>query len=325
MSEPGTDGAPPAIPPEKGRTQAARGNKEPSLLWQCLRSPRKAVDTFNAFLAELNPDYKFWIHTMAIKGGAGAVALGVTVAATYAVTLPLTLGAAILVGCTAVVGMGLYGLVAGLRLCGDRLRETYYKVTGKEMPPKPPSRLSRLGQAIARNKAVRAVGDSKPVQGLLKSNTWRTATNFVKGQQRLMLGGMALGGSALSAGIAAWVLAAQIVVLPVVAIGSLLTFATAWAVSGIAGGAAGLYFGTRNMIKWRREAKGLPPLVKKEKPQKIAKARKQSETPTSAAALVKGQAKEAFDGAGQPALPPANDALPAARSKPAAPRNGTQG
>ncbi|MGH8462933.1 MAG: hypothetical protein ACRER5_02230, partial [Pseudomonas sp.] len=96
---------------------------------------------------------------------------------------------------------------------------------------------------VAQWKAIKAVG---------KTRIWAVTERFVREQKKWMLGGTALSGAALTTGMSAWVLTAQLALLPVVAIGSAVSFVALWAVAGVISGGAGMYFGTKSLIRWHR-------------------------------------------------------------------------
>lgn len=221
-----------------------------------MRTPRQAFNTIYTFMNELSRDHTFWLHMMAVRSGAAMTALTVAGACAYAMTLPFMLAATVITGAAVLAGVATVGIVAGTRFILGRMRAAYDSMKNGETanpsvpaPPVPAASARPFYNTldkIAKMKAVKAVGQTR---------IWQVTERFIREQKKWMLGGTALSGAALTTGMSAWVLAAQIAVLPVVAIGSAVSFVALWAVAGVISGCAGLYFGTKSLIRWHRVAR----------------------------------------------------------------------
>lgn len=218
-----------------------------------MRTPRQAFNTIYTFMNELSRDHTFWLHMMAVRSGAAMTALTVAGACAYAMTLPFMLAATVITGAAVLAGVATVGIVAGTRFILGRMRAAYDSMKNGETanpsvpaPPVPAASARPFYNTldkIAKTKAIKAVGQTR---------IWQVTERFIREQKKWMLGGTALSGAALTTGMSAWVLAAQIAVLPVVAIGSAVSFVALWAVAGVISGCAGLYFGTKSLVRWHR-------------------------------------------------------------------------
>lgn len=223
---------------------------------QAIRSPRRALATAYTFVSTLNRDHVFWLHMMAVRSGAAMTAMTVAGVVAYAMTLPFTLAATLIAGVALVAGAATVGIVAGSRFLVSRMRTTYaaMKKGGVQdnisapaaSVPAPAGALTRFSSAVAQ---------SQPVKTLVQTRAWQQSEEFIRKQKKWMLGGTALGGAALTTGMSAWVLAAQVAVMPVVVLGSAVSFVALWAVAGVISGAAGLYFGARSLLDWHHASR----------------------------------------------------------------------
>ncbi len=242
----------------ENQTPAAAGDSAVQRRWlksllASLRSPKRAFNTIYTFMNELSRDHTFWLHMMAVRSGAAMTALTVAGACAYAMTLPFMLAATMITGVAVVAGVATVGIIAGTRFILGRMRAAYDSMKNGEtadpsVPPPPVPAASdrpfyRTVNKIAELKAVKAVGQTR---------IWQVTERFIREQKKWMLGTTALSGAALTTGMSAWVLAAQLAVLPVVAIGSAVSFVALWAVAGVVSGCAGLYFGSKSLIRWHR-------------------------------------------------------------------------
>lgn len=207
-----------------------------------------------SFAKELMHEHEFWVHALAVKGGASAIVIASVLTVSYVVAAPFMLAAAGIAACGAVVGIGAYGIVAGGARSWYRLRKIYSNVTGKPLPPKPESKGPNWWQRQCEKPAVRKVLETPVVKGFLNSRAWKMTKRLTAGQQDNVLGGIAVGGAAISLVLGAAALATQILVLPVVALGGLITVAAVTATSYLVSGISGLYFGITG-IRHMREKK----------------------------------------------------------------------
>lgn len=217
-------------------------------------APLRFFRGVNTFADELGKDPKLLLHIMALKGGASAIVLTAAFGIGYALTLPVALAATAVVGMTAVVALGIYGVVAGYDYSAGRVRDIIDRLRGMA-PEKIAARAEarrNLPQKVKTWPLVEKIAGMKISRKIAQSRSWAITKRFVGRQQKWMIGSMALGGVAMSTVMAAWVLTAQLVVLPVVALGQLVTVTTVWALSGIVGGALGIKVALKNIAKWGR-------------------------------------------------------------------------
>lgn len=233
----------------------AAGRRRWLAFWrENITSPAAAWRSFNTFTNELSRDYTFWLHFMAVRGGASVVVGASIFAVTYALTLPIALAATIIAGVTLAAGTATVALVAGGRFVVGRIRQAYDVLnhgapavsTASPHPPRSPRGIYKGLEWLSQTKAVQAVG---------RSRQWQMADHFVRRQKQWMLGGAAYGGAAMSAGVGGWYLATQIAVLPLIAVGSAISFATVAALGGVISGGVGIYFATKSLLRWSREEK----------------------------------------------------------------------
>lgn len=207
------------------------------------------------FGKELLHEHEFWVHTLAVKGGVSAIAVAGVLGISYVVALPFMLAATGIAVCGAMVGLGVYGMVAGSARSWYRLRKMYANATGKPMPKRPVKTGKSWLQRQCERPKIKKVLESKSVTWLRESRAWKLAQKFTQGQQDNLLGGLAVGGAALSLAVGVTAIATQLVVLPVVAVGGLLTFATVMGASYVISGISGLYFGITGVRHMREKKK----------------------------------------------------------------------
>lgn len=218
-----------------------------------MRSPRTAFNTIYTFMNELSRDHTFWLHMMAVRSGAAMTVLTVAGACAYAMTLPFTLAASVIVGVAVLAGAATVGIVAGTRFILGRMRAAYDSMkNGETANPSVPAPPVPAASDRPFYRTLKTIGEWKGFQAVGRTRIWATTERFIREQKKWMLGGTALSGAALTTGMSAWVLAAQLAVLPVVAIGSAVSFVALWAVAGVVSGCAGLYFGSKSLIRWHR-------------------------------------------------------------------------
>lgn len=203
---------------------------------------------------ELWDDHKFWLNTIAIKGWASAVVVTGVVGISSVLALPFLAAATGIALCGGLIALGLYGVATGASTAWGKLKEAYYKGTGQPVPEthkgeEGPTLLQKLqgkpwAQKIAHHKAT---------EKLLNSRVWKTTEKLTKNEA--VLGGFAVGGSFASMAIGVTLLATQLLVLPVIALTSLLTFTVVMAVSSTVSGVIGLCIGTGDFVRSLRKKK----------------------------------------------------------------------
>ncbi len=207
------------------------------------------------FGIELMREHEFWVHALAVKGGASAIVIAGVVALSYVIAAPFMLAATGIAACGALIGLGIYGMAAGSARGWMRLRKIYSDVTGTPMPEKHDENKPGWLQRQCARPAAQRIIQSRPMQALRNSRAWKLTQKYTDGQQDNVLGGIAVGGAAVTLVLGAVALATQLLVLPVIALGGLVTVAAVTAVTYLISGISGLYFGItgiRHMKKDKR-------------------------------------------------------------------------
>jgi len=271
---------PHTFPPETAANNAAAEVKTATgeqagvtLNWRERMKARIKTSTRTSlrFGKELMHEHEFWVHTLAVKGGVSAIAVAGVLGISYVVALPFMLAATGIAVCGAMVGLGIYGMVAGSARSWYRLRKMYANATGKPMPKRPVRTGKNWLQRQCERPQIKKTLDSKPVIWLRNSRAWKLAQKFTQGQQDNLLGGLAVGGAALSLTVGVIAVATQLAVLPVVAVGGLLTFATVMGASYVISGISGLYFGITGVrhMREKKKAKAAAAAAAQEQPDMI--------------------------------------------------------
>lgn len=202
-----------------------------------------------SFSRELWNDHEFWIRALAVKGGASAIVVAGVVGISYVVALPFFVAALGIALCGGLISLGLYGVLLGTTSAWEKLRDAYYK-TFFGIPPKEKAAPAKpLHQQLVEHPRFQKWKQSKAMQKILGSRAWKFTTAVTQKQQDLFLTGLAGTGSIFWGVFSAVTLITQIVVLPVVAIGSLLTFGTVLAVGGLLSGAYGVYLSIDSLLR----------------------------------------------------------------------------
>lgn len=193
------------------------------------------------FSSELWNDHDFWIRALAIKGGASAVIIAGVVGISYVVAMPFLLATTVVAACLGLVGLGIYGICLGTVTSWEKLKSIYSKTVSTK-PPKPVDLVRKpFYQKLLESKFVKRLTEHPLAQKFLNSHTWKYTRTIAKKQQDFFLTGLAGGGSIFFGTLGVIALVTQVAVLPVVAVGSILTFGTVAAVGGVISGVYGLY------------------------------------------------------------------------------------
>lgn len=293
--------------------------------WQRTRSGIASRARFGKnFTRELLHEHEFWVHALAVKGGASAIVVSAALAVSYVVAAPFMLAAAGIAVCGAAVGLGIYGITAGSMRSWYRLRKIYSNVTGKPLPPKPDVQGPNWLQRQCEKPSIKKLLETKPVKAVLGSRVWKMSRKLAVGQQDNLLGGLAVGGAVLSLALGAATLATQILVLPVVAVGGLVVGGAVLATSYLVSGVSGLYFGIVGIrhMREKKRAKAAAAAAAAAQAQNAAEPLPEPEAATPVAA----PANDAFGKAAQkdPAAGTA-PTTPATAAEPAAPRKNIAG
>jgi len=258
-----TDNMPPNIPaaipaPESNAPEAAVPNA-PKTRWQGFKDAglRRARICKN-FARELFNDHSFWVEALAVKGGASAILITGIAVATYVMALPFMAAAGGIALATGLIGIGVYGIAAGSVKGWESLKGIYARATGKA--PKEAVYVERQDfiQRLKAKPGVQKMLKHPVAEKFFNSRAWKTTEKFTTRREDSILGGIAVGGAALTLTLGGIALATQLLVLPVIAVGTLLTFATVTAATTLASGCSGLYFsitGIRDRAKHKAEMK----------------------------------------------------------------------
>ena len=200
------------------------------------------------FAREIWDDHDFWIKALAVKGGAGAIVIAAVLAIGHLVALPFLIASVGIAFCVGLIAVGLYGIFLGALTIWDKLVEIYYSAVLRKPRRRKPARKKLLSQRLAENPRIRELLAKPFLQKFLKSRAWKATRRITKKQEDIFLGSLAMKGAILSTIVGASLIMTQILVLPVIAIGSLLTFTTLLAVSTIASGVYGIYLSAGYLI-----------------------------------------------------------------------------
>ncbi len=315
----------PETQPENAPTPAGDDSAVARRRWlksltSSMRSPRKAYNTIYTFMNELSRDHTFWLHMMAVRSGAAMTVLSCAGAIAYAMTLPFSLAATVITGAALLGGAATVAIIAGTRTILGRMRAAYDSmVKGETANPSVPPPPVPAASDRPFYRFVNKIGESKIVKAAGETQIWKVSARFINEQKRWMLGGTALSGAALTTGMSAWVLAAQVAVVPVVAVGSAISFVALWAAVGVISGCMGLYFGTKSLLRWGRVIR-----AEKEAARGVDAALQPAPDASATPALDNATAKEDFTAAVKPAAQQqavtANDNATDAPKKSAAPK-----
>jgi hypothetical protein len=253
------------------------------------------------FARELMREHEFWVHALAVKGGASAIVVSAVLAVSYVVAAPFMLAAAGIAACGAVVGLGIYGITAGSMRSWYRLRKIYSNVTGKPLPPKPDAQGPNWVQRQCEKPGIKKLLETKAAKGVANSRVWKMSRKIAVGQQDNLLGGLAVGGAVLSLALGTAALATQILVLPVVAVGGLVVGGAVLATSYVISGISGLYFGIMGIRHMREKKRAKAAALAAVQAQNNAELLPEPE----AAAPTQAPANDAFAKAAQKDSPPA--------------------
>ena len=209
----------------------------------------------SAFSRELWNDQDFWIHALAVKGGASAVVVTGIVGISYVVALPFFVAALGIALCGGLIGLGLYGFFLGAAKAWSILKVIYYRTISATPQPKKTKAAKPLHQRLADSASVQKWLHRPVVRKLLKSRAWKVANTLTQRQQELFLSGLAGTGSIFWSVISALTLITNIIVLPVVALGSLLTFGTVLAAGSLLSGVYGIYLSLQGLLRSLRGKK----------------------------------------------------------------------
>ncbi len=256
------------------------------------------------FAKEAWDEHDLWIEALAVKGGASAIIIAGVVGLSSVVALPFFAAAGVIAGCGALLGIGIYSCAAAGAKAWESISNVYNRVMGREPKIKPHKERKDIIERIACMKWVKKAVETPTAKKIFQSRAWRMTQKFTKRREDTILTSMAVGGAVVTLALGATVLATQVLVLPVVAVGSLLTWATAEVAVCFASGIYGMYLTAESIIKKRREKKEAKEAAR-EKPLLLDRLKalpppeKPAAKPASASDLSKAFAQEANDNAGK--------------------------
>lgn len=234
------------------------GPKSPGF-WARLRergaTARRKMGTSWHFAREAWDEHNLWVEAMAVKGGASAIIIGIAVSISAVAALPFLAAAGVIAACGALVGVGILGCAAGGAKALDSVRNVYARVMGrapKEKPKKEPLNLIQRLENVGFVKKAMA----HPVgQKILNSRAWKLTQKITKSKEDSFVHSLAVGGALVTLAVGAVVLATQVLVLPVIAVGTLATWAVAEVAVCFTSGIYGLYLSGQSIMKKHREKK----------------------------------------------------------------------
>lgn len=230
--------------PEDTATDAAASAKAGRIRQIGYSIGRKTRITWN-FTKELFNDHTFWVKALAVKGGASAILVTGLVGISAMMSMPLLVAATGITLSVGLIGLSLYGMAAGSMKAWEGLQDVYARATGKAPKEHVYKERKDMFQRLAETNAVKSLVSHRWAQKLAKTHAWKTTAKFTRNREDSLLGGIAVGGAALSLIVGA-------VALPFIAVGSLLTFATVFAVSSTVSGMTGLYFSITGLREERK-------------------------------------------------------------------------
>jgi hypothetical protein len=241
-------------------TQPEREEERPAVTraryaWQGFKTGAlRKTRTVKTYAVEIFNEHDLWVEALAVKGGASAVVAAGIVGLSYVVALPFIVAATGVALCGALIGLGVYGMAAGGARAWDSLRGTIARIRGHELPHHQQKPKRDIFQRLQNIRLVRKVCDSKIAKKITATRAWKVTEKFMRQSEETILGGLALGGAVATLALGATLLATQVLILPIVAIGATATFAAVEAVTMIASGIYGLYLCYDN-FKHRQEKK----------------------------------------------------------------------
>lgn len=219
-----------------------------------IKKPWKKVWSFTQ--AAWN-DHDLLIRAVAVKGGIGAIAAAITVGVSFAITLPFTWSALALAGCGLLIGLGIGGIALGAGFCWKRGRNLYREhIQG--LPPIDESAdpaAAAPHATLADQPAIKKWLDKPLMKKFLASRTWKKTKDLTRKQEEFFMASLAGGGSVIWGIASVAILVTQIAILPVVALGGILTVTTAVAIGSLLSAGYGVYLSAQKFIQRHRKAK----------------------------------------------------------------------
>lgn len=231
------------------QTDSPPVEKQPGAFRRAWNSTKRKAAITWAFTKELFNDHTFWVKALAVKGGASAIIVTGLVGISTVISMPLLVAATGITLSVGLIGVGLYGMAAGGVKAWEGLQDVYARTMGRAPKEHVYKERDDLLKRLGETKLFQRIKHHTIAKKIANSHAWRTTMKFTRHREDTVLGGIAVGGAALSLVVGA-------VALPFVAVGSLLTFATVFTVSSVISGMTGLYFsitGLREESKLKRE------------------------------------------------------------------------
>lgn len=207
------------------------------------------------FCREMFVDHDFWLRALALKGGGSALLLAGFLIMGSVVSLPFVVATVAIVLSVGLIGLGIGGVLVGALRTWEQIKNIYHRVGfGKKSDelsvapalPKTPWHQKPRVQKFLSRPTVKKITDSK---------MWQTSWSLAKRQEDVFLAGLAMKGSVFSVVGAAMILTTQIFLLPVIALGSLVTFTSFAAVGALIGGVYGIFLSAQSLLRSFRKKK----------------------------------------------------------------------
>lgn len=240
----------PAIQPDQdAQADSPAPAKKPGAIRCAWNSAKRKAGITWAFTKELFNDHTFWVKALAVKGGASAIIVTGLVGISAVMSMPLLVAATGITLSVGLIGLGVYGMAAGGVKAWEGLQDVYARTMGRAPKEHVYKERDDLLKRLGETRLFQRMKHHAIAKRIAHSHAWRTTMKFTRNREDSVLGGIAVGGAALSLVVGA-------VALPFVAVGSLLTVATVFTVSSVVSGVTGLYFsitGLREESRLKRE------------------------------------------------------------------------
>ncbi|MEZ0260152.1 MAG: hypothetical protein ACAH80_04040 [Alphaproteobacteria bacterium] len=214
------------------------------------------------FTKELFNDHGFWVDALAVKGGVTAVVAAGLVMASYLVALPFLVGAVGFALCGGLAAVGIFGIVAGGAKAWEGAKDVWARAMGRTPKQHVYKEKKDILQRIAETDFCKKITNHRWAKKIAGTHAWKTVQKFTRKTEDNVLGGVAVGGAALSIVVGA-------LALPFIAVGTIVTFAAVMTASTIIGGFSSLYFsitGIRHRSKEKAAAKAAAAAAKRSHP-----------------------------------------------------------
>lgn len=259
-----------ALPPEQVQEAPASAQAAPTpgaapaqgVIRRNWNNTKRIAGNIGKFTKELFNDHGFWVDALAVKGGVTAVVAAGLVMASYLVAMPFLLAAVGFALCGGLAVVGIFGIVAGGAKAWEGGKDVWARAMGRTPKQHVYKEKKDILQRCAETEFCKKITNHRWAKKIAASHTWKTVKKFTRKTEDNVLGGVAVGGAALSIVVGA-------LALPFIAVGTIVTFAAVMTASTIIGGCSSLYFsitGIRHRSKEKAAAKAAAAAAAKQHP-----------------------------------------------------------